>query len=84
MYVQRITKSPTFLVDGGSASTNPVQDDADPPESPSPVRSADETPTSVACVDPDTGQSECSSVAAASKTEKMIASEEPPYFQEQW
>jgi hypothetical protein len=31
-----------------------------------------------------TGQSECTSVAATSKTEKTIASEEPPYFQEQW
>jgi hypothetical protein len=81
-----MTKSPTFLVDGGSASTDPVLDDAEPPpESPSPIRSADETPaTSAPCVDPDTGQSECTSVAATSKTEKTIASEEPPYFQEQW
>lgn len=86
MYSQPITKSPTFLVDSGSASTNPVLDDAEPaPESPSPVRSAEETPTASAhSVDPDTGQSECSSLAATSKIEKMIASEEPPYFQEQW
>ena len=79
-------KSPTFLVDGGSASTDPVLDDAEPPpESPSPVRSADETPAASApSVDPDTGQNECTSVAATSKTEKTIASEELPYFQEQW
>jgi hypothetical protein len=81
-----MAKSPTFLVDGGSAGTDPVLDDAEPPpDSPSPVRSADETPaTSTPCVDPDTGQSECTSVVATSKTEKTIASEEPPYFQEQW
>lgn len=90
MYVHGITKSPPLLKeesrDGGCAVSNPVLEDVEPsPESPSPVRSVDETPAaSTPCVEPETGQTECSTGAVAAKTEKMIAPEEPPYFQEQW
>jgi hypothetical protein len=86
VYVHGIAKSPTLLKeesqDGGCAVLEDVEP---PPELASPVRSVDETPTTCAhFVERDTGQSECSSTAAAAKTEKMIAPEEPPYFQEQW
>lgn len=86
VYVHGIAKSPTVLKeesqDGGCAV---LEDIEPPPELASPVRSVDEA--SAACahfVERDTGQSECSSAAAAVKTEKTISSEEPPYFQEQW
>lgn len=84
VFVHGIEKSPTLLKeesqDGGCA----VLEDAEPPpELASPVRSIDETPATCAhFVERDTGQSECSATAA--KPEKLIALEEPPYFQEQW
>lgn len=86
VYVHGITKSPSLLKDESRDPSNPVLEDVEPsPESPSPVRSVDElAAASASCVDPETGHSECSATAAASKTEKMMAPEEPPYFQEQW
>ncbi|XP_033611222.1 histone-lysine N-methyltransferase 2C [Cryptotermes secundus] len=86
VYVHGITKSPSLLKEESRDASNPVLEDVEPsPESPSPVRSVDELgAASASCVDPETGHSECSATAAASKTEKMMAPEEPPYFQEQW
>jgi hypothetical protein len=86
VYVHGITKSTNLLKEEPQDVSNPVLEDVEPsPESPSPVRSVDElAAASASCVEPETGHSECSATAAASKTEKMVAPEEPPYFQEQW
>lgn len=66
--------------------SNSVLEDVEPSlESPSPVRSVDEiAAASTLCIELETGQSECSVTASASKTDKTMAPEEPPYFQEQW
>jgi hypothetical protein len=85
-YVHGITKSPSLLKEESREASNSVLEDVEPsPESPSPVRSVDEmAAASVTCLEPETGQNECSAAAASAKTEKMMAPEEPPYFQEQW
>lgn len=86
VYVHGITKSPTLLKEESQDAGCTVLEDVEPaPELASPVRPGDETPaTSAQFVERDTGQSECSVTAAAAKTEKIMAPEEPPYFQEQW